>query len=416
MKFKNSKEAAAKRRELQDKLADINDKLEVIDQTLAKRELKDEEKDSQKQLNREFAKLQREEDLCSREYQILYQAEKAEAEKREVKKTAGQQLREMMETARHNTQVRETVLGGAADGGVMASGAVNLTIGDLIPTLNEGLGLPSGVTIQTGVTGNEVWPVSINDCEMEEVGETAALTDQTLKFDNISPAVKRVGMTANVSNTAIDNAAFDLLAFVQQKITLAQRKYLAEKIYSHAAFTGVKGPFSGAKVAGTITIDKTAYATILKAVAAFADNGYDMSQIDIIIDATTEAELKALPKADGQGGFVIENGKLAGYNYVVSHFIDTTLDTETDPEKPRLKLDTDRYMGIGIFNYLAVQQHGEVRLTIDPISKAAKNVTAVTINTSWSVTDLSVKTTTNGKKNTTSTAFALYKIAAAPGA
>ena len=50
------------------------------------------------------------------------------------------------------------------------------------------------------------------------------------------------------------------------------------------------------------------------------------------------------------------------------------------------------------------------------ISKAAKNLTAVTINTSWSVTDLSVKTTTNGKKNTTSTAFALYKIAEAAGA
>lgn len=416
MKFKNSKEAAAKRRELQDKLADINDKLEVIDQTLAKRELKDEEKDSQKQLNREFAKLQREEDLCSREYQILYQAEKAEAEKREVKKTVGQQLREMMETARKNTQVRETVLGGATDGGVMASGAVKLTIGDLIPTLNEGLGLPSGVTIQTGVTGNEVWPVSINDCEMEEVGETTELTDQTLKFDNIAPAVKRVGMTANVSNTAIDNASFDLLSFVQKKITLAQRKYLAEKIYSHAAFTGVKGPFAGATPAGTITLDKTAYATILKAIAKFADNGYDMSHIDVIIDATTEAELKALPKAEGQGGFVIENGKLAGYNYVVSHYIDTTLDTETDPKKPKLKLDTGRFMGVGIFNYLAVQQHGEVRLTIDPISKAAKNVTAVTINTSWSVTDLSVKTTTNGKKNTTSTAFALYKIAEAPSA
>lgn len=49
-------------------------------------------------------------------------------------------------------------------------------------------------------------------------------------------------------------------------------------------------------------------------------------------------------------------------------------------------------------------------------NKAAKNLTAVTINTSWSVTDLSVKTTTNGKKNTTSTAFALYKIAEAAGA
>lgn len=406
-KFKNSQEAAAKRRELLDRQAEINDKLQVIDETVAKRELKDEEKAEQANLNREFNKLQRELDIVSREYQVLYQAEQAQAAKREQKKTAGQQLREMMETARKSTQVREVALGTSGTGGVMDSGAVNLTINDIIPTLNEGLGLPSGVTIQTGVTGNEVWPVSIDDCEMEEVGETAELTDQSLHFDNISPSVKRVGITINVSNTAIDNADFDLLAFIQKKITTAQRRYLAEKIYSHAAFTGVAGPFAGAKVAGTITIDKTSYAAILKEVAKFADLGYDMSQIDLVIDATTEAELKATPKADGQGGFVIENGKLAGYNYVVSHFIDTTLDADGKT----LKTDTDRYMGVGIFPYLAVQQHGAVRLTVDPISKAAKNVTAVTVNTSWSITDLSKKMIANGKKK--ATAFALYKLAEA---
>ena len=46
----------------------------------------------------------------------------------------------------------------------------------MIPTLHEGLGLPVGLGIVTGVTGNEVWPVSINDVEMEEVGEVEALT------------------------------------------------------------------------------------------------------------------------------------------------------------------------------------------------------------------------------------------------
>jgi HK97 family phage major capsid protein len=406
-KFKNSQEAAAKRRELLDRQAEINDKLQVIDETVAKRELKDEEKAEQANLNREFNKLQRDLDIISREYQVLYQAEQAQAAKRGQKKTAGQQLREMMETARKSTQVREVALGTSGTGGVMDSGAVNLTINDIIPTLNEGLGLPSGVTIQNGVTGNEVWPVSIDDCEMEEVGETAELTDQSLNFDNISPSVKRVGITINVSNTAIDNADFDLLAFVQKKITIAQRRYLAMKIYSHAAFSGVAGPFAGANVAGTITIDKTSYATILKEVAKFADLGYDMSQIDLVVDATTEAELKATPKADGQGGFVIENGKLAGYNYVVSHYIDTTLDADGKT----LKTDTDRYMGVGIFPYLSVQQHGAVRLTIDPISKAAKNVTTVTVNTSWSITDLSKKMIANGKMK--ATAFALYKLAEA---
>ena len=134
-----------------------------------------------------------------------------------------------------------------------------------------------------------------------------------------------------------------------------------------------------------------------------------MSKVALIIDAKTEATLKATPKADGQGGFVIENGKLAGYDYVVSHYIDTTLNADGKT----LESTADSYIGIGLFPYLAVQQHGQVRLTIDPVTKAKSNLTLVTINTEWSITDLSVKTTTNGKKNTTTTAFALYKVAEA---
>lgn len=407
MRFKTSKEAAARRRELNDKLSEINDKLVVINQTLEKRELKDEEKESKAKLEREFASVQRESAIVGNEYTSLYQAEVAAAQTREPKKTTAQQLRELLRGTREDKQYREIVLGTGTDGDVTSSGAINLTIKDLIPTLNEGLGLPAGLNIVTGVTGNEVWPVSIDDAEMEEVGETVELTDQTLHFDNIRPTQARVGLSISVSNTAIDNAAFDLLSFVQQKITQAQRKYLAEKVYSQAAFTGIKGPFSGAAPAGTITIGADAYKNILAAVADFANKGYDISTVALVMDAATEAQLKATPKAAGQGGFIIENGKCAGYDYVVTHYIDTTLDTDGKTLKPT----TGSFLGIGLFPYLAVQQHGDVRLTVDPISEAKKNVTVVTINTAWSITDLSVKIITNGKKNTTSTAFALYTVA-----
>lgn len=407
MKFKNSKEAAVRRREINDQLSEVNDKLVVINETLAKRELKDEEKEAKAKLEREFAALQREAAIATNEYTSLYQAEVAAAQNREPKKTTAQQLRELLRGTREDKQYREIVLGTGSDGDVASSGAINLTIRDLIPTLNEGLGLPAGLNIVTGVTGNEVWPVSIDDAEMEEVGETVELTDQTLHFDNIRPTQARVGLSISVSNTAIDNAAFDLLSFVQQKITVAQRKYLAEKVYSQAAFTGIKGPFSGATSAGTITIGTDAYKNILAAVAGFADKGYDISTVALVMDAATEAQLKATPKAEGQGGFIIENGKCAGYDYVVSHFINTDLDTDSKT----LKSTTGKFIGIGLFPYLAVQQHGDVRLTVDPISQAKKNVTVVTINTAWSITDLSVKTTTNGKKNTTTTAFSLYTVA-----
>ena len=132
------------------------------------------------------------------------------------------------------------------------------------------------------------------------------------------------------------------------------------------------------------------------------------------MDATTEADLKATPKAEGQGGFVIENGKCAGYDYVVSHFINTKLNSD----KSALEATPDRYLGVGLFQYEALQQHGDIRLNIDATSAAvtSKDVTAMVLNTRMSFTDLSVKTTTNGKKNTTSTAFRLYKVAEAAAA
>lgn len=408
-KFKTAKEAEVKRRELLDAQNEVNDKLEVIDEIMGKRELKDEEKAEKARLYREFDRLQRGIDLCTREYTALYQAEQAEKAGREhtEKKTAGEQLREAFKAARSGKEFREIVLGTGKDGDVTSSGAVTLSIQDMIPTLNEGLGLPMGVNIVTGVTGNEIWPVSLDDADFEEVGETVALAEQDLHFDNISPIVARSGATFAVSNSAIDNASFDLLGFVRAKATLAEQNYLAKKVYSQAAFSGVKGPYSGMSSSGTITMDKTAYKNLLMAVAKFAAKGYADTDVCLVMDKETEAELKATPKAEGQGGFVIENGKCAGYDYVTSHYINTTLN-ETGKA---LKNTDKKFIGVGLFKYLAVQQHGQVRMTVDPISAAKRNVTLVTINTAWSVTDLSVKTTTNGKKNTTTTAFALYEVA-----
>ena len=295
-------------------------------------------------------------------------------------------------------------------GNITASGAIELTIHDLIPTLNEGLGLAKGVNIVTGVTGNEVWPVGINDVEMEEVGEINALNEQNLDFANITPTPKRCGLKVYISNQAIDNAAFDLLGYVQQKFTLAQRKYLAKKLYSQAAWTGVKGPFSNLTPKGTITLGSgNDYKAILQAVAAFTNKGFDADKVCLVIDATTEADLKATPKAVGQGGFIIENGKLAGYDYVVTHFINTELSGS------QLVETTDKYIGIGYFEWMAIQQHGDVRFVIDPLTLADRNITRVILNTAWSMTDLSTRI--NGGEETApgsgvykTQAFALYKV------
>ena len=315
-------------------------------------------------------------------------------------------IREMLKGVRTDKAEREITLGTTeAKGQILNSGAVQLTIRDIIPTLNEGLGLP--LTVVTGVAGEELYPVSVDDAEVEEVGETAALTDQDLDFDHIKVKAARCGISIVVSNTAIDNADFDLLGFIQQKMTLAVKKYLAKKVFSQAAFTGNKGPFSNLNPAGTITLaTDNVYAEILKAVAKFTDKGFDAAKVCLVMDATTEATLKATKRGDNTSAYVIENGKCAGYDYVVSHYINTKLHTDGT-----LIPTEEKFLAIGYFDYLAVQQHGPVRLGIDAASKAVmvKNVTAVVLNTAFSITDLSIKL--NKKGGSTTQAFALYKLA-----
>ena len=407
MKKMTKDELQVRNREIQDRLSELND--------VAVREKRNFTEEEQ----REWDNLSRESELNTRE--ITSQMTDEELAKHREVVSKGEQLREYLKNVRQGKADRELLLAPATDSGVSNpagyisnSGAINLTIHEMIPTLHEGLDLPQSLRIVTGVTGNEIWPVSINDAEMEEVGEVVALSDQTLDFANITPTVRRVGLTVPVSNMAIDNAAFDLMAFVQAKFTIALRIYLAKKLYSQAAWTGNKGPFSGLTKAGDIEIGANAYKNILKAVAQFSDKGFFEGDVVIIMDRETEAELKATPLIAGAaGGFVVQNGRCAGYPYVVTHYLNTTLNDGA------LVPTAKKYIAFGYFEWFALQQHGTVRLTIDATSQqvAKKNLTAVTLNTAFSFTDLSTRINggtpvTDGQGNVTypTQAFALYEV------
>ena len=387
-------ELAVARREKNDNLGELYTKA-------ANREFTPEEKQQEINLTRELNQIDEAQKKINRENEHAKNLGDHAAEAKAAR------FREMLIDVRKGKAEREILLnaaGGNVSANIAASGAINLTINDLIPTLHEGLGLPIGLNIVTGVEGNEIWPVSINDVEMEEVGEVDALSDQVLDFANITPTVRRTGLTVPISNMAIDNAAFDVLGFVQSKFELAQREYLAKKIYSRANWLGNKGPYANLTKAGDIEIGPDAYKQILMAVAEFSNKGFFEGRVCLCMDRVTEAELMATPKIpNAAGGFVIENGKCCGYDYVVSHFVNTTLDGSS------LVPTADRYINIGYWEWFALQQHGDVRLTIDSTSQAVakKNITAITLNTAWSMTDLSKKI--NGANDTTQ-AFAAYKV------
>ena len=393
--------------EWREQYVNANEKLGELMNKNAQREMKEWEaadKMQKIQLEIEINEAKRGMDLCNSD------AANLEAQKNRRQKDLNAKLREIMMDSRESKATRTITLNPVTldteTNNIKSSGAIELSIKELIPTLHEGLGLPKGVNIVTGVTGNEIWPVSVDDVEMEEKGEIETLSEQNLNFANITPTPKRIGLCVSVSNTAIDNAAFDLLSFIQSKFDLALRKYLAEKIYSLAAWTGVKGPFSNKKAsAGTIDLGENAYANILDKVAEFSDKGFFEGNVCISMDRVTEAKLKATPKVAGAAaGFVIENGLCAGYPYTVSHYVNTELNSAN-----QLVATADRYLEIGYWEWFALQMHGSVRMTIDAGSAAVAkdNVTKIVFNSEISATDLS--THINGANNQ-SQAFGLYKI------
>ena len=378
-----------------------NEKLGDLYEGAKNRELNDEEKIREINLTREIRQ-------CEDAMRALnLEADNAKVVAQREKANKGAHLREILADLRQGKGEREITLAPPTDNATQnidASGAINLTIHDMIPTLHEGLGLPAGLRVVTGVIGNEVWPVSINDVEMEETGENTPLNDQVLDFAKIVPVSRRIGLTVPVSNRAIDNAAFDLMAFVQTKFTIAMRKYLAKKIYSKENWSGNKGPFAGL-TPGTIELGADAYKNILAKVAEFSNKGFFEGNVCLCMDRVTEAELKATPKIAGAaGGFVIENGKCAGYDYVVSHYVGTEYDSTG-----ALEPSSDRFIEIGYFEFFALQLHDNVRLTIDATSQAVakKNITAITMNLACSMTDLSKYI--NGADNITQ-AFGIYKV------
>ena len=290
---------------------------------------------------------------------------------------------------------------------IKESGAVALTIKDLIDTKVEGINLPANLNMLTGVVGDVLWPLSVDDAVASVANEVAQIGEQALAFANQKASSERVAVAIAVSNKAIDNADFDLIGFVSLKIRKAIAIMLAKRVYSHANWNDTfKGPFS-LVTPGTITKGTGFAKALAMAVASIADQGFE-GEPTIVIDKVTEAELKYTPanNFNGNTDAVIKDGKLAGYNYVTSGHINGKLNGEGEyvSEAP-----TKRFIGIGYFEYLALQQHGEVRFGIDNASAAVqgRNSTVFTLNTDMSMTELSQKINGTGAAPK---AFALFEI------
>ena len=371
--------------------------------------------------NRKYDALMREDNRLHIEIQGLLDEKQLE-QFRELK-SKNQQFRELLkkckethETYTEELQMRDatefnatTILKNAGTnnttGNIEASGAVPLTIHELIDTKVAGLELPDDLRLLTGVIGNEVWPYAIDDVEFVVAGEVEQISEQAINFAKLNASPERVAASVAVSNRAIDNTAFDLLGFVTYKFQKGLAKFNALHIYSHCAFTNnLKSPFAKVEVE-EVELDDNIGKNIAKKIAAMWDKGFE-GEPELVMDKETETELLFRKRiADTAGDrTVIEDGRCVGYRYKVSPYINYALDGSTP------KHDGNHYIGIGHWGYLAYQQHGEVRFTVDSQSAevAKRNSTVLVLNTEYSLTELSEKV--NGNTSNKPQAFKLLKI------
>lgn len=342
-------------------------------------------------------------------------------------KTKSQQLRELLKKVKDNREsyseeltVREqgpnnstTVLkDGIASGtyqnanaNLEAAGAIPLTIHELIDTKVAGLELPDDLRLLTGVIGNEVWPYAIDDVEFTVAGEVEPIGEQAINFAKLNANPERVAASIAVSNRAIDNAAFDLLGFITYKFQKGFAKFAAIHIYSHANFSNaLKSPFASV-VVEEVALDENVGLNLAKKVAAMWDLGFE-GEPEMVMSKEVETELAFRRRIPGQIGdrTVIEDGRCLGYRYKVSPYVNYALGTAGPAP------DGNLYIGIGHWGYLAYEQHGEVRFTVDAQSAevAKRNTTVLVMNTELSLTELSSKV--NGNISNKPQAFKLIKL------
>ena len=342
------------------------------------------------------------------------------------RKSKSAQLRELLKKCKENResyseelQVREapnnstTLLKDAiktgtyqnANANLEAAGAVPLTIHELIDTKVAGLELPDDLRLLTGVIGNEVWPYAIDDVEFTVAGEVEPISEQAINFAKLNANPERVAASIAVSNRAIDNAAFDLLGFITYKFQKGMAKFAALHVYSHCNFgNALKSPFAAVQVK-EIANDENIGKNIAKEIAEMWDLGFE-GEPELVMSKATETELLFKKRIPGQAGdrTVIEDGRCVGYRYKVSPFINYALDGGVP------KTDGNQYIGIGHWGYLAYEQHGEARFTVDAQSAevAKRNSTVLVLNTELSLTELSSKV--NGNTSGKPQAFKLLKV------
>ena len=260
-------------------------------------------------------------------------------------------------------------------------GMIPLTIKDILPPLEMGLIHDKvGIPIETGVEGDIQWPI-LGAVEATVKGEKESLTDTAVDLSKVTAKKVRVGITIAITGSAITSTSTNLLALIQSQAGRGIVRLLNRVIFSHQNFTSdFHGPFAGAKAQKTFAGKLPTYKELLGMKGSVFAEGVEPVGFCYVMSENMKSQLEATPIDEGSGRMVVENGAIAGYPVFTTEYINYGSNKE--------KVEGVEYIAAGCFGYLPVNQYGELRVIVDPYTRAKEDIIQITINSDWSITTL----------------------------
>lgn len=263
---------------------------------------------------------------------------------------------------------------------ITEGGMIPLTIKDILPPLEQGLIHDKvGIPIETGVVGDIQWPV-LGAVEATVKGEKESLADTGIDMSKVVAKKVRVGITIPVSGSAITSTATDLLGLIQSQAGKGIVRLLNRVLFSHQNFTSdFHGPFAGAKAQVSFAGAVPTYKELLSMKGQVMGTGVEPIGFCFVMSENMKSVLEATPVDAGSGKMIVENGAINGYPVFTTEFINYG----SDKSKAAVE-----YIGAGCWGYLPVNQYDELRVIVDPYTRAKEDIVQITINGDWSITTL----------------------------
>lgn len=353
----------------------------IMDKAQAeKRELSEEE-------NVEYQKLQADFNKVSREINMNFDMVNMMKQTPAENMTQEAMLREVLADALKRGGKSEYVISqrewtaGVDSAKLSEGGMIPLTIKDILPPLEMGLIHDKvGIPIETGVEGDIQWPI-LGAVEATVKGEKESLTDTAVDLSKVTAKKVRVGITIAITGSAITSTSTNLLALIQAQAGRGIVRLLNRVIFSHQNFTSdFHGPFAGAKAQKTFAGKLPTYKELLGMKGSVFAEGVEPVGFCYVMSENMKSQLEATPIDEGSGRMIVENGAIAGYPVFTTEYINYGSNKE--------KVEGVEYIAAGCFGYLPVNQYGELRVIVDPYTRAKEDIIQITINSDWSITTL----------------------------